>query len=215
MFRMIKTVLKLACGIIVVYGLYSMGMRFEFIREAIAKWFSTQSKIACELLANEQIAELAVRKMKWKVVTSRESMHESLLVSTVYTLKFGFDLAELNKSKIVVDDENGIVTIPLPPVKLLSVDHFGDRKIVHGKKTLARRIFSDAYDSGASDVDEERELINDLETNRLVDAVELASDFENALQPFWEKVGTFKLKVLPPDKNVDVSEIFELYHKNK
>lgn len=215
MFKVVKTVLKLVCGILIVYALYSMGMRFDFIREAIAKWFSTQSKIACEMLENEQIAELAVRKMKWKVVTSKDSMHEALLVSTIYTLKFGFDLSELDKSKLVVDNDNGVVIIPLPPIKLLSVDHFGDREIIYGKKTLARRIFSPAYDPGAVDSDEERELIKDLETNRLVNAVELASDFENALQPFWAKVGTFKLKVRPPDKDVDISEIFNAYHKSK
>lgn len=212
---MFQWVTRFAVVLLVVYAASSFGMKFATFREMFARLFSTQSKIVCELLENKQIAELAVRKIKWRVTTTKESFTESLVVNTVYTLKFGFVLSEIDQRSIEVDDEKKIVVIPLPPVKLLSVDHFGDRKIVVAKKTAVGRIIGDAYDSGAADSDEEIGLKKDIEERNLINPYELANDFENALQPLWAAVGTYKLKVKTLEEKVDIAKMFEIYHKEK
>lgn len=206
---------RLVVVVLFAYVISSFGMKFAFFREMCARLFSTQSKIVCELLENKQIAELAVRKIKWKVTTVKESLGESLVANTIYTLKFGFVLSEIDHGRIKVDDEKKEVVVPLPPIKLLSVDHFGDRTNVVAKKTVWFRTIGPAYDSGAHDADEEIELKKDIEERNLVNPCELAKDFENALQPLWEAVGTYKLKVEPQEKTVDIVKMFEAYHKEK
>ena len=83
------------------------------------------------------------------------------------------------------------------------------------KKTAIARITGNAYDSGANDADEEIELKKDIEERNLVNPCELATDFESALQPLWEAVGTYKLRVKPPEEKVDINKMLEAYHKEK
>ncbi|MBQ9694543.1 MAG: DUF4230 domain-containing protein [Kiritimatiellae bacterium] len=190
-------------------------LKLDCVRQWVEQLFSTQQQRVCELLENQQIAELATRKMKWKILTIKESTHESLVVETIYTLKFGFDLSEIDPSAIVADAATQTVTLPLPQIRLLSVDTFGDRKRLVSKKTFVARVVMPAHDSGIDEAEEGRQLIREITEQRLIDADQLAADFQKALTPIWRSVGSFRLKVLPPPGEVDVEALFQQYQQDK
>ena len=207
--------LQLCICLLAVGAAAQLALRLECVRRWRDEFFLTQQKWATELLENQQIAELATRKMKWKVLTVRESMHESLVVETIYTLKFGFDLTELAPDAIQVDHASQTVTIHLPPIRLLSVDTFGDRKQLVGKKTLLARVMKPAYDEGVDEAAEAQQLMHDLREQHLIDATQLAADFQAALAPIWGSRATFALKVVPHAEEVDVEALFTDYQKRK
>lgn len=208
----------LRCGIflLALYAGAMLLMKLDCVNLWLAQIFSTQSEIACELLENKQVAELATRKIKWKVLTIKESMHESLVMETVYTLKFGFDLSEITSQDIAVDDVNQRITIILPPVRLLSIDTFGDRKTLVSKKTAFARLASaSAHDSGIDEAAEARQLMEELKTQHLLNATELADDFSTALMPLWNLLGTYTLIVAPPSSEIDIEALFKDYRQKK
>jgi hypothetical protein len=102
----LRVVLRCGIFLLALYAGAMLLMKLDCVNLWLAQIFSTQSEIASELLENKQVAELATRKIKWKVLTVKESMHESLVMETVYTLKFGFDLSEITSQDIAVDDVN-------------------------------------------------------------------------------------------------------------
>ena len=200
---------------VLLYAATAFAMRFELMRQIFAQMFSTQAKIACELLENKQIAELATRKIKWKVTTTKDSLHESLVRATVYTLKFGYNLSEITKDAIKVDDERHVVTIPLPEIRLLSVDTFGDATNIVSKKNFYARIFGPAHDKGSTDEAEGDKLVDELSRYKLIEAREFAEDFKNALNPIWSTIGTYALEVTLPKEEPDVKKMFKEYLKDK
>ena len=207
--------LQLCICLLAVGAAAQLALRLECVRRWRDEFFLTQQKWATELLENQQIAELATRKMKWKVLTLKESMHESLVIETIYTLKFGFDLTELAPDAVQVDYASQTVTIHLPPVRLLSVDTFGNRKQLVGKKTLLARVMKPAYDEGVDEAAEAQQLMHDLREQHLIDATQLAADFQAALAPIWGSQASFALKVVPHTEEVDVEALFDDYQRRK
>ncbi len=215
MVRIFRLLINIGVIVGLVYAATTFAKRFDFMRQLFAQIFSTQAKIACELLESKQIAELATRKMKWKVITTKESIHESLVMQTIYTLKFGYDLSDISKNNIEVDDKRHIVTIPLPEIRLLSVDTFGDVTNLVSKKNTYARLFGDAHDPGRDDVAEGKRLVEELSRYKLIDSREFAEDFKNALNLLWSNIGTYTLEVKPTSDEVNVKKIFEKYRKDK
>lgn len=212
----LRVVLRCSIFLLALYAGAMLLMKLDCVNLWLAQIFSTQSEIASELLENKQVAELATRKIKWKVLTVKESMHESLVMETVYTLKFGFDLSEITSQDIAVDDVNQRITIILPPVRLLSIDTFGDRKTLVSKKTAFARLASaSAHDLGIDEAAEARQLMEELKTQHLLNATELADDFSTALMPLWNLLGTYTLIVAPPSSEIDIEALFEDYRQKK
>lgn len=209
--RMLSFAICLLAGVAVV----QFAQRLECVRRWCDQFFFTQHKMAIELLENQQIAELATRKIKWKILTVKDSMHESLVLETIYTLKFGVDLAEITPDAIHVDYASQTITISLPPVRLLAVDTFGDRKLLVGKKTLLARVMKRAYDGGVDEAAETQQLIHELREQHLIDAAQLAEDFQKAVAPIWGAQTSFALKVVPHSEEVDVEALFTDYQKRK
>lgn len=212
----LRVVLRCGIFLLALYAGAMLLMKLDCVNLWLAQIFSTQSEIASELLENKQVAELATRKIKWKVLTVKESMHESLVMETVYTLKFGFDLSEITSQDIAVDDVNQRITIILPPVRLLSIDTFGDRKTLVSKKTAFARLTSaSAHDLGIDEAAEARQLMEELKTQHLLNATELADDFSTALMPLWNLLGTYTLIVAPPSSEIDIEALFKDYRQKK
>lgn len=214
--KKLRVILHYGIVLLALYAGATLLMKLDCVKLWLAQLFSTQSKIACELLENKQIAELATRKIKWKVLTVKDSMHESLVMETVYTLKFGFDLSEITSQDIVVDDANRRITITLPSVRLLSIDTFGERKTLVSKKTAFARLASDvAHDPGVDEAAEAHQLMDELKAQHLLDATELANDFSIALSPIWSLLGTYTLTVTPPNSEIDIESLFKDYRQKK
>ncbi|MBR5591809.1 MAG: DUF4230 domain-containing protein [Kiritimatiellae bacterium] len=214
--KKLREILRYGIVLLALYAGATLLMELDCVKLWLAQLLSTQSKIACELLENKQIAELATRKIKWKVLTVKESMHESFVMETVYTLKFGFDLSEIASQDIVVDDANRRITITLPSVRLLSIDTFGERKTLVSKKTAFARLASDAaHDPGVDEAAEAHQLMDELKAQHLLDAAELANDFSAALSPIWSHLGTYTLTVTPPNSEIDIETLFKDYRQKK
>lgn len=214
--KKLREILHYGIFLLALYAGATLLMKLDCVKLWLAQLFSTQSKIACELLENKQIAELATRKIKWKVLTVKESMHESFVMETVYTLKFGFDLSEITPQDIVVDDVNRRITITLPSVRLLSIDTFGERKTLVSKKTAFARLASDAaHDPGVDEAAEAHQLMAELKAQHLLDAAELANDFSTALSPIWSLLGSYTLTVTPPNSEIDIETLFKDYRQKK
>ena len=192
-----------------------LALQFEVVKQWRDRTFFTPHKMAVELLENQQIAELATRKMKWKILTVKESVHESLVIETIYTLKFGFDLSEINANAVRIDPEAQTVTICLPPVRLLSVDTFGDSKQLVAKKTFLARVIKPSHEGALDDAAAKQQLIQELREQHLIDSTELAADFQKALAPLWDSRSTFALKVEPFAEEVDVEALFDDYQRRK
>lgn len=214
--KKLRVILRYGIFLLALYASVTLLMKLDCVKLWLAQIFSTQREIACELLENKQIAELATRKIKWKVLTVKESMHESLVMETVYTLKFGFDLSEITPQDIAVDDVNQRITISLPSVRLLSIDTFGERKTLVSKKTAFARLASGpAHDSGVDEAAEAHQLMEELKTQHLLDAAELANDFSAALTPLWSLLGSYTLTVVPPASEIDIEALFRDYRQKK
>ena len=97
---------------------------------------------------NSPIAELATRKIVWKVVHIGSTVSTDTVRETVYTIKAGYDLSQAETP--VVDKEAKTVTLTLPPPKIISVDHFLQRESFE-RKTLVERVFGENREDGKAD----------------------------------------------------------------
>ena len=203
--------------VIFILGAVIAGSAFMFNlpQKWFAPLFTTEENIVCELLENKQIAELATRKIKWKVIVFKESISETLVLETIYVLKFGFDLSELSNDDIQIDHKNKAIKISLPDIRLLSVDTFGESKVIVSKKTPVGRIIGKSHDSGQDDTKDETQLIQELQEQHLLNPNELAEDFQRAISPIFSQKNGFSLVVDFKTKEIDVKKLFDEYHKRK
>ena len=119
---------------------------------------------------NSPIAELATRKIVWKVVHVGSTVSTDTVRETVYTIKAGYDLSQADTP--VVDKGSKTVTLTLPPPKILSVDHFLQRTSVE-KKTLVERVFGSNGEDGHADREDIVRLAADCEKFGLLSAENL------------------------------------------
>ena len=119
---------------------------------------------------NSPIAELATRKVVWKVVHVGSTVSTDTVRETVYTIKAGYDLAQAETP--VVDKDAKTVTLTLPPPKIVSVDHFLQRTSVE-KKTFVERVFGSNGEDGRADREDIAQLAADCEKFNLLSAADL------------------------------------------
>ncbi len=119
---------------------------------------------------NSPIAELATRKIVWKVVHIGSTVSTDTVRETVYTIKAGYDLSQAETP--VVDKEAKTVTLTLPPPKIISVDHFLQRESFE-RKTLVERVFGENRDDGKADREDIVQLASDCDKFALLSAENL------------------------------------------
>ena len=119
---------------------------------------------------NSPIAELATRKVVWKVVHVGSTVSTDTVRETVYTIKAGYDLSQADTP--VVDKDAKTVTLTLPPPKIVSIDHFLQRTSVE-KKTLVERVFGSSGEDGRADREDIVSLAADCEKLNLLSAADL------------------------------------------
>ena len=119
---------------------------------------------------NSPIAELATRKIVWKVVHIGSTVSTDTVRETVYTIKAGYDLSQAETP--VVDKEAKTVTLTLPPPKILSIDHFLQRESFE-RKTLVERVFGENRDDGKADREDIVQLASDCDKFALLSAENL------------------------------------------
>ena len=119
---------------------------------------------------NSPIAELATRKVVWKVVHVGSTVSTDTVRETVYTIKAGYDLSQAETP--VVDKDAKTVTLTLPPPKIISIDHFLQRTSVE-KKTLVERVFGSSGEDGRADREDIVSLAADCEKLNLLSAADL------------------------------------------
>ena len=119
---------------------------------------------------NSPIAELATRKIVWKVVHIGSTVSTDTVRETVYTIKAGYDLSQAETP--VVDKEAKTVTLTLPPPKILSIDHFLQRESFE-RKTLVERVFGENREDGKADREDIVQLASDCDKFALLSAENL------------------------------------------
>lgn len=119
---------------------------------------------------NSPIAELATRKIVWKVVHIGSTVSTDTVRETVYTIKAGYDLSQAETP--VVDKAAKTVTLTLPPPKIISIDHFLQRESFE-RKTLVERVFGENREDGKADREDIVQLASDCDKFALLSAENL------------------------------------------
>ena len=127
---------------LLVVALLAVGAIFVELAWRDRQAISFASSVVSE---NSPIAELATRKIVWKVVHIGSTVSTDTVRETVYTIKAGYDLTQADTP--VVDKEAKTVTLTLPPPKIISIDHFLQRESFE-KKTLVERVFGENREDG-------------------------------------------------------------------
>ena len=170
-----------------------------------------QSFASSVVSANSPIAELATRKVVWKVVHVGSTVSTDTMRETVYTVKAGYDLAQADAP--VVDGVSKTVTLTLPPPKILSVDHFLQRTSVE-KKTLVERVFGSNVDDGRADREDIVQLAADCEKFDLLSAASLRASVAKLLADRLRDVSGYSL-VVKDGLDVPAKVMFNAYFEEK
>ena len=152
---------------LLVVAVLASGGLFAFLAWRDRQALSFASSVVSE---NSPIAELATRKIVWKVVHVGSTVSTDTVRETVYTIKAGYDLSQAETP--VVDKAAKTVTLTLPPPKILSIDHFLQRESFE-KKTLIERIFGENREDGKADREDIVQLAADCDKFALLSAENL------------------------------------------
>ena len=152
---------------LLVVAVLASGGLFAFLAWRDRQAISFASSIVSE---NSPIAELATRKIVWKVVHIDSTVSTDTVRETVYTIKAGYDLSQAEEP--IVDKAAKTVTLTLPPPKILSIDHFLQRESFE-KKTLIERIFGENREDGKADREDIVQLAADCDKFALLSAENL------------------------------------------
>ena len=143
------------------------GGLFAFLAWRDRQALSFASSVVSE---NSPIAELATRKIVWKVVHIGSTISTDTVRETVYTIKAGYDLSQAETP--IVDKDAKTVTLTLPPPKILSIDHFLQRESFE-KKTLVERVFGENREDGKADREDIVQLAADCDKFALLSSKNL------------------------------------------
>lgn len=160
---------------------------------------------------NSPIAELATRKVVWKVVHVGSTVSTDTVRETVYTIKAGYDLAQAEAP--VVDKAAKTVKLTLPPPKIVSVDHFLQRTSVE-KKTLVERVFGSSGEDGRADREDIAQLAADCEKFNLLSAADLRESF-TALAAKRLRDGCGYELVVEAGRDIPAKVMFNAYFEEK
>lgn len=152
---------------LLVVAVIAAGGLFAFLAWRDRQAISFASSVVSE---NSPIAELATRKIVWKVVHIGSTVSTDTVRETVYTIKAGYDLSQAETP--VVDKEAKTVTLTLPPPKIISIDHFLQRESFE-RKTLVERVFGENREDGKADREDIVQLASDCDKFALLSAENL------------------------------------------
>ena len=152
---------------LLVVAVLASGGLFAFLAWRDRQAISFASSIVSE---NSPIAELATRKIVWKVVHIGSTVSSDTVRETVYTIKAGYDLSQAETP--IVDKDAKTVTLTLPPPKILSIDHFLQRESFE-KKTLVERVFGENREDGKADREDIVQLAADCDKFALLSSKNL------------------------------------------
>ena len=152
---------------LLIVAVLASGGLFAFLAWRDRQALSFASSVVSE---NSPIAELATRKIVWKVVHIGSTISTDTVRETVYTIKAGYDLSQAETP--VVDKAAKTVTLTLPPPKILSIDHFLQRESFE-KKTLVERVFGENREDGKADREDIVQLAADCDKFALLSSKNL------------------------------------------
>lgn len=142
---------------LLVVAILAVGGLFAFLAWRDGQAISFASSVVSE---SSPVAELATRKIIWKVVHVDSTISTDTVRETVFIIKAGYDLSQAETP--VVDKDAKTVTLTLPPPKIISIDHFLQRESFE-KKTLVERVFGDNREDGKADREDIVQLAADCD----------------------------------------------------
>lgn len=180
---------------------------------AFMSWRNSQALTFASSIVSEDspIAELATRRIVWKVVHVGSTVSTDTVRETVYTMKVGYDLAHAETP--VVDEKAKTVTLTLPPPKIMSLDHFLQRTSVE-KKTFVERVFGTNGDDGKADREDVVQLAADCEKFGLLSASSLREGLSATVGNHLRDASGYDL-VLQSGLDIPAKVMFNAYFEEK
>ena len=160
---------------------------------------------------NSPIAELATRKIVWKVVHIGSTVSTDTMRETVYTIKAGYDLSQAEAP--IVNKSEKTVTITLPPPKILSLDHFLQRESFE-KKTLVERIFGENREDGKADREDIVQLAADCDKFDLLSSAKMREGISKFMATRLKDISGYTL-YLNSGLDVPAKVMFNAYFEEK
>ncbi len=188
-------------------ALLTCGALFAFLtwRDSQAKSFASSV-----VSLNSPIAELATRKIIWKVVHVGSTASTDTIRETVYTIKVGYDLSQ---ATAVVDDDAKTVTLTLPPPMIMSIDHFLQRTSAE-KKTFVERVFGKSGEDGKADREDVVQLAADCEKFDLLSSRTLREGIAMFITNRLRDVSGYEL-VVQAGLDIPAKVMFNAYFEDK
>ena len=179
-----------------------------FLKWRDARTASFVSSIVAE---NSPIAELASRRIVWKVVRSDSSVSSDSFRETVYTIKAGYDLAAAETPVVDKDARKVVITLPAP--KIISIDHFLQRTSKE-RATFAKRAFGSLGDDGRADREDAAQLAADCERFALLSTEGLREGIERLVSARLAEIGGYTLE-LKSGLDIPAKVMFNAYFEEK
>ncbi len=180
---------------------------------AFLKWRDarTASFVSSIVAENSPIAELASRRIVWKVVRSDSSVSSDSFRETVYTIKAGYDLSSADAPVVDKDARKVVITLPAP--KIISIDHFLQRTSKE-RATFAKRAFGSLGDDGRADREDAAQLAADCERFALLSTEGLREGIERLLSARLAEMGGYTLE-LKSGLDIPAKVMFNAYFEEK
>ena len=194
--------------ILLVVAVLAAGGLFAFLAWRDRQAISFASSIVSE---NSPIAELATRKIVWKVVHIGSTVSTDTVRETVYTIKAGYDLSQAETP--IVDKAAKTVTLTLPPPKIISIDHFLQRESFE-RKTLVERVFGENREDGKADREDIVQLAADCDKFALLSAENLRESVVALIANRLRDAGGYEL-VVQAGLDIPAKVMFNAYFEEK
>lgn len=160
---------------------------------------------------NSPIAELATRKVVWRVFDVSSTFAKDTVRDTVYTIKAGYDLREIETT--AVDPVAKTVTVSLPPPKIISIDYLLQRNAVE-RKTFFERVFGANVEDGSADREDVRRLVADCDRYALLSAGDLRETIVKTLAEKLKTLCGYTL-VVTDGRDLPAKVLFDAYFEEK
>ena len=193
---------------LLVVAVLAAGGLFAFLAWRDRQAISFASSIVSE---NSPIAELATRKIVWKVVHIGSTVSSDMVRETVYTIKAGYDLSQAETP--IVDKDAKTVTLTLPPPKIISIDHFLQRESFE-RKTLVERVFGENREDGKADREDIVQLAADCDKFALLSAKNLRESVVALIANRLRDVCDYEL-VVQAGLDIPAKVMFNAYFEEK
>ena len=193
---------------LLVIAVIASGGLFGFLAWRDRQAISFASSIVRE---NSPIAELATRKIVWKVVHFGSTVSTDTVRETVYTIKAGYDLSQAETP--IVDKSAKTVTLTLPPPKIISIDHFLQREVLE-RKTLVERIFGENREDGKADREDIVQLAADCDKFDLLSSAKMREGISKFMATRLKDISGYTL-YLNSGLDVPAKVMFNAYFEEK